>query len=497
MSKRVRYASSIVLTRGHGPALEVYLVERAPQLRFFGGYWAFPGGGIDASDKDDDGAPDETAFLRCALRELFEETGVMHECLKRGKDQAELAALRAELLEGRGLDQFRKLLDAIPESLSLATPLCRITTPEFIPIRFATDFLCIDLPEGQTPVVEIGELVQGRFVRPEEAVEEWKRGKLMIAPPVIYLLELLAGAGDFDAFRAIALEQTERIDRGALHELRFSPGITTCPLKTPTLPPATTTNCFLVGLERMYVVDPASYDVTEQQRLFDKMDEYIDAGRRFEAILLTHHHSDHIGAVNAVSSRYGIPVHAHKLTLDRIPEGFMRGRELNDGDRIELGTSLDGGNDWHLLCLHTPGHDRGHLCFLESRYQAAIVGDMLSTVSTIIIDPPEGHLRTYLDSLDRLLAYSLKALHPAHGPARQDGQGLVREYLQHRHDREAALVETLTNAPGTCEELVPKVYTDVPEQVFPYAARSLQAGLEKLQEERRAESNNGHWRLLS
>ena len=66
-----------------------------------------------------------------------------------------------------------------------------------------------------------------------------------------------------------------------------------------------------------------------------------------------------------------------------------------DGDRLELGTAPDGSRDWHLKVVHTPGHAVDHLCFIDSRYHAAIVGDMLSTVSTIIIDPPEGHMGTY------------------------------------------------------------------------------------------------------
>ena len=82
--------------------------------------------------------------------------------------------------------------------------------------------------------------------------------------------------------------------------------------------------------------------------------------------------------------------------------------------------------------MHTPGHDRGHLVFLESRYGALIAGDLASTVSTILIEPPEGHLSTYLATLTRMAEVDFGHLYPAHGPAARDGRGLLRRYLRHR-----------------------------------------------------------------
>jgi glyoxylase-like metal-dependent hydrolase (beta-lactamase superfamily II) len=88
--------------------------------------------------------------------------------------------------------------------------------------------------------------------------------------------------------------------------------------------------------------------------------------------------------------------------------------------------------DWQLRVLHTPGHARGHLTFVESRYRAALVGDLMSGVSTILIDPPEGHLATYLRSLERLLAEPILTVYPAHGPPHRDGHAMIRQLLAHR-----------------------------------------------------------------
>src|SRR5690606_1423736 len=154
--------------------------------------------------------------------------------------------------------------------------------------------------------------------------------------------------------------------------------------------------------------------------------------------------------------------------------------------RIALGTSPDGQDDWQLVAIFTPGHDQGHLCFRESRYGAMLVGDMLSTISTIIIDPPEGHLATYLASLERIQEISMTTLYPAHGPAMKNGERLVQKYIRHRRQREATLQKVLAEGPNNIDALLPKVYWDADPRLFPFAKRSLLAGLQKLAEEGRA-----------
>ena len=228
--------------------------------------------------------------------------------------------------------------------------------------------------------------------------------------------------------------------------------------------------------------------------MFYQIDKLQSEGARFAAILLTHHHEDHVGAVNAVSRRYGLPVRAHPLTYDLVPGDYLRGPPMNDGDRIELGTAPDGTPDWHLDVIHTPGHAVDHLCFIDSRYHAAVVGDMLSTISTILIDPPEGHMRTYLDSLRRLLNIPMKILIPAHGLAHRDGHALIRQFLDHRRMREEQALAALTAEARPVESLVPAIYTTTPPEMFPYAARSLLAELIKLREDGKCEEIAGGWR---
>ena len=125
----------------------------------------------------------------------------------------------------------------------------------------------------------------------------------------------------------------------------------------------------------------------------------------------------------------------------------------------------------------------------DSRYGAVVVGDLVSTLSTIVVDPPEGHLATYLGSLQRLLELAERpdwVLLPAHGPWTHRGSALVERYLAHRAEREASLLRALADGLTDVKDLVARVYADTDPRAWPVAARSLEAGLEKLREEGRA-----------
>ena len=269
-------------------------------------------------------------------------------------------------------------------------------------------------------------------------------------------------------------------------------------IETPTLAPATTTNCLIVGTDRLFVIDPGAPDPAEQERLFELLDELEAEGAKVACVLSTHHHPDHIGAVLAVAQRYGVPTRGHALTLTRLKDLFpelVLGEPIADGDTIDLGTAPDGRAGWQLEAIFTPGHDRGHLALQESRYCALIAGDMVSTVATIMIDPPEGHLATYMDSLERLSRVPMTTLYPAHGPAVLHGERLIRKFINHRGQRQAGLETALAKGPNTVAELLPQVYWDVQESLYPYASRSLLAGLEMLEEQGRAARDGDSWRL--
>jgi len=242
-------------------------------------------------------------------------------------------------------------------------------------------------------------------------------------------------------------------------------GISVVPLLTPTLPPAMHTNAILLGQRRVTVIDPASPWVDEQERLWEAL-----SGLTVEAILLTHHHPDHVGGVEDLRRRSGAPVIAHPSTAARVP--FSIDLFIDEG-----ATWPTDAGAWEVL--HTPGHATGHLCL--HREGVVVAGDMVAGEGTIVLDPPEGDLSLYLHHLRRLRRMEPALLLPAHGPALTDAVGTLEMYVGHRQMRtaqvRAALAAREPAAPG---DLVGDVYVDLHPLMRPVAARQILCHLQHL-----------------
>ena len=135
----------------------------------------------------------------------------------------------------------------------------------------------------------------------------------------------------------------------------------------------------------------------------------------------------------------------------------------------------------------------GSIAILPSMY---LVGDMVSTVSTIVIDPPEGDMAVYLKQLERLRELPLGALYPSHGPAISDGVAKLGEYLLHRAWRETKVLEAVRSfsLPVGLEDIVPRAYDDVGAFIWPLAERNTVAILQKLVAEARVLLSDGKYR---
>ena len=497
-SKRVAVS---ILLRTRRDATEALLVERNPRLKFFGGYLAFPGGTLEEQDRE---VPvrgerlgrlgeDFPLFVAAAARELFEETGLW---LARGgpaPDEETLTRERRRMLAGDVT--FSELLETHRHYVDAAdfSPLCRITTPPFAPIRYDTWFVDCTIPLGGRVDIWDGELLGGGLTGTSTALESWRQGHSLIAPPVLILLAALERGADGFAERVSRL--TASYARGKLHRVYFTPGVLLAPLATPTRPPATHTNTYILGERKLYVIDPSPVDETEQEKLWELLDELLREGRTLEGILLTHYHPDHVGALIPCSKRYPLPVLAHHETLARLP-ALARVHPLEHGTVLDLGSAPDGSSSWRLHVLHVPGHAPGHLAFKESRYGALLVGDLISTLSSILIDPRDGHLGTYLRSLRLLESLATGMVYPGHGPPAREGRKAIRAQLRHRQQREEQLLSALSYEPQPAGDLALKVYTDVDASMLELAQRSLLSGLVKLEEEGRVSQTAAGYRLI-
>jgi glyoxylase-like metal-dependent hydrolase (beta-lactamase superfamily II) len=244
---------------------------------------------------------------------------------------------------------------------------------------------------------------------------------------------------------------------------------------------------YLVGPERgvQAVVDPGSPYADQQEILHNTLDAEREAGRPLGLVLLTHHHGDHVGGATALATRFGVPIAAHRATARRLAGRVEVTRVLEPDETIDL----DG---VRVTSVFTPGHAEGHLCFEIGT--ASIAGDMVAGIGTILIDPSEGDMALYLDSLRALLARPATMLLPAHGPPIVDGPAKLREYLAHRQMREDRVVAALGREATPIRELVTAVYADTPAVLWPLAERSLRAHLVKLVREGRArEDDAGRW----
>ena len=119
-------------------------------------------------------------------------------------------------------------------------------------------------------------------------------------------------------------------------------------------------------------------------------------------------------------------------------------------------------------------------------------GSIVALVTPMKVDGAIDHA-----ALERLLEFPIRTLYPSHGPVHMDGARLIRKFLRHREEREQKILGALTGNPLNLEQLLPQAYGDVAEDIYPVAARSLLAGLIKLEEDGKCERAGSGWRLLS
>lgn len=521
-----RPSASVVPWRsGAQGAVEVFWVRRSPKLRFMGGWHAFPGGGLSRRDADLElvGAPDGVTpdqvspaepepaadlpvdlvpgLLTCAVRELFEETGLLLTAatLDDSVDPSTLGrwhTARQALLAAE-----RRPKDAdVPEDADAATrgdfqgwlsdeglqltvdPLTfagRWLTPPVAPMRFDNRFFLLHWPAERAvqPMIVPGELAEGEWIEAGQALDRWQRGDVIAAPPIVHLLRVLSEDGPTDGLPRLV--DPKETCLGPVRHVEFRPGITLIPLQTPTLPPATHTNTYLLGHGEAVVVDPASPIAEEQDRLIGALEAWCAQGRRLKAIWLTHHHQDHIGAVERVRETFDLPVYAHAASAEPLARhGITLDGELRDGQRI----TLDGDPALTLRVCHTPGHTRGHLAFFDEASRSLILGDLVSSLSTIVIDPPEGDMGAYLASLEAMVDLEPSTLFPSHGPVILDAVGKLEEFHSHRLEREGQVLEAWNRGLKSAADMVAELYADVPPAVHFVAMRQIEAHLEHLRE---------------
>lgn len=471
---------------------KVLWAKRNPALRFLGGFHGFPGGKVDETDGKTEvrNCPDASLkkFIACAARETFEESGVL---LARNGDKltnGQRASLHDDLNSGR--NTFAEILDFWDLWIDAEDFLYAgfWTTPEFSPLRFKTRFFIARCPGKQKPFAASGEMGEFEFVRAEKACELWADSKVLIAPPVLISMRELAAENI--RFAAESLRQKSSASAGNIDYIELNSRITCFPVRTETLPPATHTNCFIVGGKEFIVIDAAAKAEAEREKLWEFIEELVEKDFLCREIIVSHQHPDHLGAETFLKrrlcSKYGldVPVAAHKQTAEQIKNVVKIDRIIADEETYKLKDS--GGKTFDLTAFHAPGHTSGLLNFYDEEFGFLLSTDNVVGFGTVVIVPPDGNMSEYLETLRKLKNLpNLNFLCGSHGAATADAEGKIGEYIRHRLEREEQVLQCVRDGIRKPLEIAGEIYGNLNPNLLPLAEKTIEAHLEKLQREGR------------
>ena len=232
------------------------------------------------------------------------------------------------------------------------------------------------------------------------------------------------------------------------------------------------TNTYLVGNENVTVIDPGP--AMEQH-----IEVILRASKNIKQILVTHTHPDHSPGVRLLKRELDIPAYGMITSSSKNQDKtFHPERILLDGELLKE-------NEYSLEVIHTPGHASNHLCFFLEEEKFLFTGDHIMSGSTVVIGPPDGNMKQYIESLEKLKNYDAEKLAPGHGDVMEGLNQIADWIIDHRLKREKKVFDALkVVSRGTPDSLVEKVYDDVDSSLFPIAKASLLAHLIKLEEDK-------------
>lgn len=545
---QAREAASVVVLRRDAAGMQVLLMRRAPRAGdIHSGASVFPGGLVDAGDGEGaalcTGLDDAQASARlglpagglrfwfAAMRECFEEAGLLHAAAQGGPH---LAAAEADAIAAQraALNRRETTMAQVCSRFGIRLAADRILyldhwlTPPGVPKRYDTRFFVTEAPALQVAEQDGHEIDDQQWLTPAEALQ--RRRELKLAPPTWRILERLQRLGSVDAVlahaRALgavpctmprlaagasglqpvmpdepAYAEIARCDPEGLGShgceltpgaaVRLSPRLIRVTAGNGSVMTGPGTNTYLIGggeANEWAVLDPGPDDDAHVQAIL------AAAPGPIRWIFVTHTHADHSPAARALKALTGAPLHGmaarHAEWQDT---AFVPDRPLAGGEVFVL----PGGSTWR--AIHTPGHAANHLCWLLDEERMLFTGDHVMQGSTVVINPPDGSMSAYLRSLRELLALDLDWLAPGHGFLMAEPRRALQALIDHRLKREAKVLAALPadGSARSVDQLVALVYDDAPPKMHPVARRSLMAHLLKLRDDALAAPDGEHgWR---
>lgn len=469
-----RPAATILLLRDAPQGFEVLMTRRSATASFAPGAYVFPGGVMDAGETP----------AAAAVRESLEELN----------------------------------LRVAADSLHV---LAHWITDRDLPRRFDVTFFVARMPEGQTPIADEAEQFEPVWVRPADALKRHEEGSFFLIFPTIRTLQRLTHFADVDAVLAacagdkplwsscpragfvkdaevrymehempygeLALvspdgQLVHHLDWQADQPVPLLKNVTRVTAPNPGVMTGPGTNSYLVGdpATGYIAIDPGPDDPGHIERL------WRTAGGDIRLIVCTHSHPDHSpGArpLQAMCTKKPPILGLASRPTARPASEFRPDRELADGEDV----FVEGGGLRHTLrAAHTPGHAANHTCLVLVEDALLFSGDHILNGSTTVIDPPDGDMTAYLESLDKLAAAcqegGIEFILPAHGHVLGFAPLAIAHLKAHRLQREAKIVAAMRARPhGSIQEWVELAYDDVPPRMWPVAQRSLLAHVQRIE----------------
>ena len=530
-----RPAATVLLLRDSDAGIEVLMTRRSLTASFAPGAYVFPGGGVDALDAAAHAHASRRATQSdlhltqaiAAIRESFEELGVL---LARHADGS--AATHEDIAAIDRKQPFAAQCAARGLQLAAAQVfvLAHWITDRDLPRRFDVPFLVARMPPGQTPVADEAEQFEPVWVRPADALARHAAGSFFIIFPTIRTLERLQSFSTVDAvlqacaeteqplwtscpragwlagtearfmehdspFGELALvspdgQLVHHLDWDTLQPVPLLNNVLRLTAPNPGVMTGPGTNSYLVGDPNTgYIaIDPGPADPEHIARLWRA------AGGDIRMIVCTHSHADHspgakplqalcAGATHGVPPILGLP----SAATARLNSEFSPDRTLQDQELLALTATIASPDSSHTLkVIHTPGHAANHLCLVLLEDGLLFSGDHILNGSTTVVDPPDGDMTAYLDSLDALASacveHDVNFIAPAHGYVLGSAGAAISHLKAHRMKREAKIIKVMQAQPeGSMDDWVAKAYDDVPPRMWPVAKRSLLAHVQRIE----------------
>ncbi len=541
----IRPAATLVLTKDTADGLKVLLLQRTWEAVFMPGFFVFPGGSVDDQDIKgrvhamgrgdtdisqtmslDEGGAD---YMLAAVRECFEEAGIL---VAQEQDDEEVTTGHPVHQDRMALFKGELTLSEVCQRHKLTIPLDRLAylghwiTPPGPPRRFDTRFFVAVASENQLASHDGVETIDHVWLSPAEALEDHRSGRRLLGLPTIRTLRVLS---DFDTTGEVmryahanppepypskswpalkkgkpvmlepgapAYDEAAKLDpegEGSTHAeivpgepVEVAAGVVRLTAPNPGMMTGPGTNTYVLGHKRFTVLDPGPANPAHIERILEL------TGGAIDQVVVTHTHQDHSPGTVALKARTGCRVYGQPAPAGAAQDPtFAPDEEPVHGDVIKT----DAGS---LKVLHTPGHASNHLCFLLLEQELLFSGDHVMQGSTVVINPPDGDMKAYLESLYDLLDEPVRYIAPAHGFLMGHPEAVIDFLITHRLAREHKVARVLKSLGSTgLKELTAEAYDDVPAAIHGVAARSALAHLLKLEADGRAAREGEAWHATS